>query len=157
MSFQIIPVPDDEHITGTLAMWSITEWGADFPDDTIDTYRDLYRASCDSSSGRPRVFVAVDDTGKPIGTVTFIDDDELPDAIEPGPWLAALFVTQDRRGEGVGQALVEAVVTHARHLHIQDLYLYTADQVEWYSRMGWRVVRTSQLSGRVVTVMTYKL
>jgi N-acetylglutamate synthase-like GNAT family acetyltransferase len=157
MHYRIVQVPDDKHIINTLALWSISEWGADFPSDTVDTYKDLYRQSRDSVTGEPRVFVALDEHGQPMATVTYINNDDLPNAIEPGPWLAALFVHPNHRRHGIGATLVDVVVNHARQLRATDLYLYTADKVDWYARLGWRVVREAELAKRPVTVMTRSL
>jgi GNAT superfamily N-acetyltransferase len=155
--FRIVPIPHNDDILREVATWSMEQWGADFPNDTIDTYVSLYKDSIASTSGLPRVFVALDDNDTPIGTITCIDDDELPDAIEEGPWLAALFVLPECRQSGIGQALVDAVVQHARSCGFNKLYLYTERHVAWYEKMGWAVVREATLSDHVVTVMTRSL
>ena len=148
---------NDDQVLTTVASWSIDQWGADFPEDSIDTYLDLYRESIASSTGIPRVFVALNELEHPIATITFVADDDLPDAVESGPWLAALFVLPECRHHGLGTALVHEVVQHARQLGYPALYLYTRDQVEWYEHMGWSVVRTARLSDHSVTVMTLTL
>jgi N-acetylglutamate synthase-like GNAT family acetyltransferase len=88
-----------------------------------------------------------------VGTASLIADDELPDATELGPWLAAVFVEEERRGTGVGTALVQEMMTRARALQIERLYLYTENAAAWYQLMGWRTLRTARLSDHDVTVM----
>jgi GNAT superfamily N-acetyltransferase len=155
--FRIVSIPPNDEILHEVATWSMEQWGVDFPHDTIDTYVNLYKESIASSSGLPRVFVALDNNDTPIGTITCIDDDELPNALEEGPWLAALFVLPECRQSGIGQALVDAVVQHARSCGYSKLYLYTERHVAWYEKLGWTVVREATLSDHVVTVMTRSL
>lgn len=157
VDFQIIPIQKDDEILTTVASWSIQQWGADFPDDSIDTYLDLYAESITSSTGIPRVFLALNAHMQPVATITFVADDDLPNAIESGPWLAALFVLPEYRHRGLGKSLVRTVVKHARVLGYSTLYLYTADQVKWYEDMGWSVVREARLSDHNVTVMALTL
>lgn len=155
VTYQIVPIPDDANIMHTVASWSIEQWGSNFPNDSIDTYINLYKESLNSISGIPRVFVALNEHGSPIGTITFIADDELPRATEPGPWLAALFVFPECRGQGIGHALVKTVIEHSRALGHHTLYLYTADLMSWYEDMSWTRLRRTQLGDHEVTVMSY--
>lgn len=147
-------VPRDHGLRLTLAHWSLAEWVHDFPDDTIDWYLDLYEEASRARSV-PSVFVAHLD-GKLAGTASLVADDELPGAVEPGPWVAAVFVTPPARRKGVGEALVRAAIDRARDLGFGEVYLYTRDGVEWYRSSGWEVVRTTELAGRPVTVMVHR-
>lgn len=157
VTFRVLPIPDDIDIMQTVAVWSLEQWGADFPDDSLDTYINLYKESVRATSGIPRVLVAMNERNAPVGTITFIADDDLPGAPEPGPWLAALFVLPESRSNGVGQALVDAVIDHARLLGHHTLYLYTDEQVSWYEALGWKCVRQAALANHEVTVMSLSL
>lgn len=152
----VTTMADDDGIRRVVAEWSIAEWGDDFPADTIDTYLDLYAASARDANELPVVFVAMDGDD-PVGTATLVADDELPDATEPGPWLAATYVTVGARGNGVGAVLVSTVENEARRLGHDTLYLYTHDAHYWYARQGWTPLREAVLTGRTVTVMTKSL
>jgi len=155
VTFRVVPIPDDANIMNTVATWSIEQWGADFSNDSIDTYINLYKESASSISGIPRVFIALNEDDTPVGTITFIADDELPRAIEPGPWLAALFVLPECRGQSIGRALVNTVIEHSHALGHHTLYLYTADLMSWYEGMGWTRVRRTKLGDHEVTVMSF--
>jgi GNAT superfamily N-acetyltransferase len=157
VTFHIAPISDDAAIMQTVAKWSIEQWGADFPNDSIETYLNLYKESANSTSGIPRTFVALDKRGAPVGTITFIADDDLPQATEPGPWLAALFVAPEARSQGLGHALVNTVCDYSRALGYHTLYLYTADLMSWYEDMGWTRVRKTELTDHEVTVMSRSL
>ena len=157
VNFRVVPIPSDFHIMQTVATWSIQQWGADFPSDSLETYINLYEESLRSTTGIPRVFVALNKDNAPVGTITFVADDDLPHSTEPGPWLAALFVLPEYRGHGVGHTLVRTVTNHAYSLGHHTLYLYTEDLMSWYEEMGWTRVRGATLANHEVTVMSLSL
>lgn len=156
MTVRIGLMPRDEFVWHEVAEWSIREWGAQFPGDTVATYTDLYAQSCASIDALPKVYVAHSDSGV-VGTVTLVDDDELPDAPEPGPWLAALYVRDDQRGRGIGRELVTHCESEARRLKVPQLWLYTPAHRQWYEMLGWTYVRVAELNGDRVDVMTKRL
>jgi predicted N-acetyltransferase YhbS len=71
---------------------------------------------------------------EPLGCVHLIDhdDDTLP---ELHPWLAALVVMAGRRGQGIGSALVRALLCDARGMGFQRVWLGT-DGPGFYERLG---------------------
>jgi|694.fasta_scaffold30122_4 N-acetylglutamate synthase-like GNAT family acetyltransferase len=151
MSLRIIDMPDDAGVQSFVAKTCVSFWRRDFPHDTDEWYLTLYAESLRSQT-LPIVLIAhMGD--EVVGTASLIADDELPDATELGPWLAAVFVEEERRGTGVGTALVQEMMTRARALQIERLYLYTENAAAWYQLMGWRTLRTARLSDHDVTVM----
>ena len=151
MSLRIIDMPDDAGVQSFVAKTCVSYWRRDFPHDTDEWYLTLYAESLRSQT-LPIVLIAhMGD--EVVGTASLIADDELPDATELGPWLAAVFVEEERRGTGVGTALVQEMMTRARALQIERLYLYTENAAAWYQLMGWRTLRTARLSDHDVTVM----
>ncbi|MFM9137494.1 MAG: GNAT family N-acetyltransferase, partial [Actinomycetota bacterium] len=99
------------------------------------------------------VYAAIDRHDSLIGVATLVDDDDLPGATEPGPWLAAVFVRPDARQSGTGSRLVDHVTTRARSLGHATLFLYTEHSVDWYTHKGWKVRRDTVLNGLPHTVM----
>lgn len=107
----------------------------------MQTYLDQYALASSAPEELLEVFAAIDSQDDLLGVATLVDDDELPDAPEPGPWLAAVFVTPDARKLGVGSALVVHVVNRARELGYSKIYLYTEHQELWYASIGWVKIR----------------
>jgi predicted N-acetyltransferase YhbS len=72
--------------------------------------------------------------GAPLGCVHLIDHD---DSGQPGlhPWLAAMVVVPERRGQGVGSALVRALLAEARAQGFERLWL-GSDGPGFYERLG---------------------
>lgn len=155
MALKITDMPNDESVRLQSAMWAVEEWKRDFPYDTVDWYLNLYRQA-DESQSLPVVLAAfVDDNF--VGSASLIADDELPDASEPGPWVAAVFVAEPARGQGIGGQLVKELVMRAERLGIERVYLYTQHGAPWYETMGWTTRRISRLQDHDVTVMSYEI
>lgn len=72
----------------------------------------------------------------PLGCVHLIDNDDtsLPALT---PWLAAMVVVPPRRGQGIGSALVRALLDEARALGFERVWFGT-DGPGFYERLGAR-------------------
>ena len=154
MALHIIDMPDDSEFQELVAFICVNYWKRDFPLDTAQWYLDLYADSL-SGDALPVVLVALQN-GEFAGTASLIADDELPDATEPGPWVAAVYVADEYRGLGIGTTLVGQLQQRARALGLSEIFLYTENGTAWYEAMGWKQLRTAELSGHDVTVMSHK-
>ena len=152
-SFKVVSLAEYPHHWQLAAQWSFEAWRHEFPSDTVQTYLDQYALAASESEELLEVFMAIDSQVNLLGVATLVDDDELPDAPEPGPWLAAVFVTPEARKLGVGSALVEHVVNRARELGYPKIYLYTEHQELWYASKGWSKIRDIIFLGLHHTVM----
>jgi N-acetylglutamate synthase-like GNAT family acetyltransferase len=153
ISFKVVSLAEHPHHWQTAAEWSYEAWHHEFPSDTVQTYLDQYALAQSKPEQLLEVFAAVTDKDQLLGVSTLVHDDELPDAPEPGPWLAAVFVTPDARKLGVGSALVQHVVNRARELDYPKIYLYTEHQENWYASTGWVKIRDIIFLGLHHTVM----
>ena len=153
ISFKVVALAEHPHHWQTAAEWSYEAWQHDFPSDTVQTYLDQYALAQSKPEQLLEVFAAVTDKDQLLGVSTLVHDDELPDAPEPGPWLAAVFVTPVARKLGAGSALVEHVVNRARELDYPKIYLYTEHQENWYASTGWVKIRDIIFLGLHHTVM----
>ena len=157
ISFKVVALAEHPHHWQTAAEWSFAAWHHEFPSDTVQTYLDQYRLAASNPERLIEIYAAVDSDNKLLGVATLVDDDELPDAPEPGPWLAAVFVTPDARKFGVGSALVEHVSNRARELGYPEIYLYPEHQELWYASKGWTKIRDIIFLGLHHTVMQLDL
>jgi GNAT superfamily N-acetyltransferase len=155
MTLVIGPMPHDDNVRVQSARWAVEQWKRDFPYDTVDWYVNLYNAA-DSATALPVVHAALLND-EFVGTASLIADDELPDAPEPGPWIAAVFVAQWARRQGIGEALIDSLTARARELGFSTVYLYTEHGAPWYEKMGWMSLRVTRLSDHDVTVMSLQL
>ena len=147
--FTVMPLP--RRHWNLAAEWSHLAWQHEFPHDTVQTYLDQYASM---NSARPvEVYAAISPFDELMGVTTLVDDDELPDLREPGPWIAAVWVDPSHRARGVGSALVRHAERRAQLLGHAAVYLYTEDKADWYAKTGWHDVRSSTLNGVDITVM----
>ncbi len=79
--------------------------------------------------------IALDDDGStPLGCVHLIDNDDSTQT-ELYPWLAAMVVVSERRGQGIGSMLVRAMAREAKALGFEQLWFGT-DGPGFYERLG---------------------
>ena len=156
--FKVESLADFSEHWQTAAQWSYVAWQHEFPSDTVQTYLDMYALAASQPTNRlVEVYAAISKDNELLGLATLIDDDELPDANEPGPWLAAVFVKSDMRKFGIGSALVQRVVDRTIELNYPTLYLYTEFAENWYITKGWTKIRSTLFLGLLHTVMRLEL
>jgi uncharacterized protein (DUF952 family)/GNAT superfamily N-acetyltransferase len=145
-AFSITHIKEVPPLHQQAAEMSRVAWKHDFPEDTLQTYLDMFTATGTYANRFVEVFAAINQAEELLGLATLVDDDELPGAIEPGPWLAAVFVVPEARKLGVGSALINHVVSRSRELGYSEMFLYTEDQQEWYQKRGWTYTRDTLLN-----------
>ena len=151
VAVRIVDLWDDEPVMRRLAGWMLDEWSHMFPEDTVGWYLDLWRSAARTHEGPPHAVVALDgDTI--VGTASVVPDDGLPDATEPGPWLALTYVLPGHRGKGTGTRMVRELMSRCP----DGLWLYTESGNDWYGSLGWDTVRQSAVNGVPVTVMQWQ-
>ena len=77
--------------------------------------------------------------GDCIGTVSLVGND-LKARPDLSPWLAALYVRPDCRGQGYAKQLIQKVIASASGMGYRSLYLRTETTAEYYKRLGWTKV-----------------
>ena len=147
------------HLVEVLAKLHQTEWEPMLPwltpEETLAEFQDHAQRET-----FPTTLVAVEG-GRLQGSASLIARD-LPEEDLPGfgavtPWLASVLVLPEFRGQGVGSALVEAVVAHAQGLGVPRLHLFTEGQEAFYRRSGWVDFHRFVLHGAPATVMVRDL
>ena len=91
--------------------------------------------------------------GACIGTATLAPFD-LPIRPSLTPWLAAVIVEPQWRGQGVGSELVAKAEQLARDRYdIESIYLFTTDLVDFYRRRGWSRREGETYRNERITIM----
>lgn len=75
---------------------------------------------------------------KCVGTVSLVQSDLK--CRDYTPWLAALFVDNDYRKNGIGKELIDCAVKAARQLGYKEIYLRTEHASAYYRKLGWTYV-----------------
>jgi GNAT superfamily N-acetyltransferase len=148
----ISDMPANSRFARIGAQWAFDDWKETDPNDDIQWYLNVYSESATDPSSLP-ISLAATTNHELAGVACVVLDDELPDAIEPGPWVAAVFVNPEYRGRSVGKRLVTEAVRRARELGYSDVYLYTRDVAHWYETFGWERVRETHVHDKAITIM----
>jgi GNAT superfamily N-acetyltransferase len=135
-----------------LARWHFDQFGPLTGADTFEGYRALLTAAATSRTV-PSVLIAVDED-KVIGSANLVACD-FPPRPELTPWLGQLVVKPEQRGQGIGAALVRAVLARAGGFGHRQVYLYTGGTLpEYYDRLGWRELAQVPYLGRERVIMS---
>ncbi|MFE4113203.1 GNAT family N-acetyltransferase [Kosakonia sp. YIM B13611] len=130
---KIIPLYEAPHFEEQVVDWLWHEFGDSLP-------RDFF-ASIIAHSQRPGqlplTYVLVDDD-QLLGTVGLWRCD-LISRQDLFPWLAALYVKESTRGQGLAGRLQRHVIEQAKAMGFQELHLYSACR-DFYERFGWRYI-----------------
>lgn len=138
-----------EHIP-VLAGWFHAEWGRIVPGGTVEGFRDRLLTHL-GRDALPLAMVALDGEA-PVGTVS-LRPAEMASRPELGPWLGGMYVRDDARGRGLGEALVRAAEQRAREMGYGELYLFATDREAFYRRLGWTVVGPAEHYGERCVLM----
>jgi predicted N-acetyltransferase YhbS len=136
----------------TLAEWHFAEWGHLRSGDSVP--RRIGRLSEASRHQEVPTVVVAFEGDQLLGAAMLVANDMTtrPDLT---PWLAGVFVAPARRGQGIGAALVQRIVSEAKALQWPLLYLYTFSTEKYYEKLGWRLVERTNYLGSEVAVMSY--
>lgn len=120
---EIRPVRDEEH-TEVADLTVAAYLGTGHVD---DEYEPVLRDVAGRVAGA-EVFVAVDDGGRILGGVTYVPDRASPYAefdIEHAAGIRMLAVRPDAQGQGVGEALTQECIRHAKDQGRRELILHS--------------------------------
>lgn len=130
---KIVPLYEAPQFAGTVTDWLWQAFGDSLP-------RDFF-ASIIAHSQRPGAlpltFIALDGE-KLLGTVGLWRCD-LISRQDLWPWLAALYVDEAARGQGLAGLLQKHVIEYAREQGYAQLHLYSACR-DFYERYGWHYI-----------------
>lgn len=130
---KIVPLYDAPHFAEQVIDWLWQAFGDSLP-------REFFASIIEHSQtpGQlPLTFVLVDDE-QLLGTVGLWRCD-LISRQDLFPWLAALYVKESARGQGLAGQLQEHVKVQAKAMGFEQLHLYSACR-NFYERFGWHYI-----------------
>jgi GNAT superfamily N-acetyltransferase len=151
---------DHIELAPIIARWHFDEWSPFDPGVTVDDVATRLSSWANRDSV-PVAYVAIDG-GVPVGSASLVVHDmaqPAPGCADLTPWLSGVFVVPERRGTGLGPAVVGACEALAAQLGYPAIYLYTAARTaeRFYRPMGWRTLDVVPFEDRPVTVMVKDL
>jgi predicted N-acetyltransferase YhbS len=141
---------DHQDVIPILSDWFYREWSYLYPERTEEDFGKFISERVNKDK-IPITLVAFEDD-ELVGTVCLKthDMDNKPDL---SPWLAGLYVKESWRKKGVGSTLVKAIEQKAVELGINHLFLYTPESANFYSNLGWSVIKKENYHKVPVTIM----
>lgn len=105
--------------------------------DSMAVYEDCIKSCIGSKSTLPHWFL-LKDGEKNIGCVGIITNDFIS-RMDLFPWLCALYIEEEYRGNNYGSLLIEKCKKEAKSLGFDSLYLCT-DHIGYYERFGFKYI-----------------
>lgn len=143
-------IADHLDLIDTIARWHWDEWGHADPEGSVETWAEGLRERTHRDAV-PTTYVALAGD-ELIGSATLVEND-MTTRRDLAPWVAGVFVKPERRGQGVGSALMRQVVRKAAEMGIKKLYLHTGTARGFYEKLGWRFLDREHYEGQWVSVM----
>jgi predicted GNAT family acetyltransferase len=147
---QYIYLADQPDLLPILADWFYDEWGCGDPNSSPESMRRLLGNYLNRDQF-PLTIVLLRD-GEPIASAS-LKIQEMETHPQYLHWLGGVYVHPQYRNEGFGSQLVEYTANEAVNLNIKQLYLYTRNHEEFYTRLGWQVIERPLYEGRIAIVM----
>ncbi len=135
----------------TVAGWVFDEWGWELPGSTLESIRAEFSLYLNHDR-IPLTMLALVET-QPVGTASIFLHD-MDTRMDLTPWLAAVYVLPEFRGQGIGSQLVRAIEGAALRLQLGRLYLFTPDRAPFYARLGWSVLESVEYLQHVNVILS---
>jgi len=135
---KIMNLCDNIDYIPTVAKWIYNEFIFGIKDDV--SYEDIIESIniCYKQELPVRLIALIDD--KCVGTVSLVENDlECRNYL---PWLAALYVDENHRNQGIGECLINALIDIAKELRYRKLYLRTEHASGYYRKLNWDFIET---------------
>ncbi len=139
MTYEIIRLVDRPDLMDRAAQWFHEKWGI-----PPEAYRESMEACLTLDNAVPQWYLAVEEN-RIIGGMGVIEND-FHDRKDLTPNVCAVYTEEDKRGQGIAGALLDAVCTDMGERGIGTLYLLT-DHTSFYERYGWEFLCMAQGDG----------
>ncbi|PKL41146.1 MAG: hypothetical protein CVV44_00475 [Spirochaetae bacterium HGW-Spirochaetae-1] len=136
---EIVSLEEKPDYAPLCAHWSYTQWYRE-RDIPFDLNLKAYQQRTIGTT-IPTAYVATIDT-LPVGMGSLKEND-LWSRRDLNPWLASLYVMPEFRGMGIAGRLIDAIITKARDLGFEKIFLFLGhneemDLARFYEMRGWR-------------------
>ena len=88
--------------------------------------------------------------GKLIGTVSLVKHQL--NMKHRTPWVAWLVIKEEHQYNGLGTKLLSKIITNAKEMGYQKLYLYTSGSGNFYKKNNWDLLMTIEDNKRIIEI-----
>ena len=163
----LVPLTDNPAAGAQPLEWSLALWGEANPWFSAEDWHTFYRKAADATTtsyiewaingvDQEQVYIAYR-AGEVVGAIALVDFDDLEEFRELKPWVAAFVVDPERRGSGIGSAMLAALEERAHAFSIPTLYLWTEDKRDFYSKRGYQLIAHREYPEITIDVMSKEL
>ena len=154
-NIRIVHILEAPEAAPILARWFVEEWAPWYgPDGPGDAESDL--AACCSRNELPICLVVLNMEDDVLGTAT-LKSESVGSELGVGPWLAAVLVSKNHQGKGVGTALVGAIEEEACRLGFDSIFTSTGTAGNILRRRGWQAFGATESIRGSITVYRRQL
>lgn len=160
----LVPLADNPSLGEQPLAWSLELWGGGSPWFSPSDWRAFYGKAATATYhqwsldgvDQEQIYIALS-AGEVVGAIALVDFDDVEEFRRLKPWVAAFIVHPNRRGSGIGSAMLAALEAQARNFSIPRLYLWTEDRRDYYSKRGYQLIEHRQYPEIAIDVMCKEL
>jgi GNAT superfamily N-acetyltransferase len=137
---EVLDLAERPDVVGLLASWNYQYWEKKTPEVSFEDWRQFYLRCLESAPPQiPRTLIGFVD-GHLFGAVTIVEVDDIKEFVDYRPWIAALIVHEDFRGQRLGLNLMAAALQEVKAMGLLEVFLWTDSQDKWYAEQGWNEI-----------------
>lgn len=129
MDYHVISLREQPDMLNAFVDYFAEKWGK------RKIYDDSMSHCIASGSPLPQWYVLVDADEKIVGCSGLVAND-FNSRQDLWPWLCAVHISEEERGQGLGEILIAHAVEETKRLGFDNLYLGT-DHIGYYEKYGW--------------------
>lgn len=103
------------------------------------------------------LYLAINEEDEVIAAIGLCDFDDLEEFRHLKPWVCAFVVREDLRGSGIGSKVLAELEKKVIEFKINDIYLWTEEQKDFYIKRGYQEIDQLLKPGRTLHIMKKKI
>lgn len=128
---KVVSLREDVHILDQAIQYIASKWASA---DSLPVYIDCLTHTINAVNPLPQWYLLLEEQ-RIIGCAGLITNDFIS-RMDLYPWICALFIEEDRRGNNFGQTLIQKAIEDAQASGFENVYLCT-DHIGYYERFGF--------------------
>jgi GNAT superfamily N-acetyltransferase len=138
----------------SLSKLVLPDWQAFFGDITWENVAETFYERLNDNK-IPLALVAFEES-KVFGTVSLLEE-SISTRKHLTPWIAGLYVCEEKRHRGIGMQLIEAGAREAQRFGIERLYIGIRKAEDHYTKLGWQTIERTIYHDEEIIIMRLDL
>ncbi|MFV9675376.1 MAG: GNAT family N-acetyltransferase [Anaerolineales bacterium] len=137
MRIRIDLLANHPEVLPNVAQWAYAERGHQQAGHSLEDVKRVFKERMNFD--HPPITVVAFEEYHPIGPA-LLRIRELESYPEYEFWLGSVFVSEVHRGKGIGSILVNRIEELGREMDLEEIYLHTRRNEDWYFNRDWEIV-----------------